>query len=355
MSVFIEPRCLTSSRAPLLNIYRDFEMLDVEQQTLLSQRICDLPLKIKGTHLEELIALLYRELEKAGISIKPETYLSDGWGCPNRVPVIGIPFYQADPELCSLKKQLTGIEAESDVEVLMILRHEAGHAFNYAYRIFNEPEWRELFGRFSRPYKERYKVLPFSARFVRHVPGWYVQRHPDDDFAETFAVWLTPDSDWQKRYVDTPALAKLLYIDKVAQKYGKQPPIVTDGRLDMPIREMMMTLDSWYIKQKQGHTGSIVLHRIVNEDLMRLFPAAEGKPAIDVLRVNRQQLIRDVHYWTGIDRHTLIALVDELLERIRLLGLKIAPDQAATVIGSMSVFTTTLVMNYLNKGKFVDA
>ncbi len=198
-------------------------------------------------------------------------------------------------------------------------------------------------------------MLPLSARFVRHMPGWYVQKHLDDDFAETFAVLLTPSSDWQKRYADTAALAKLLYIDKAASKYGEQPPVITDGKLDMPMREMTMTLDSWYMTHKKGHHSSIVLHRIVNEDLTRLFPAVEGQPAIDVLRVNRQQLIRDVYFWTGMDRHTLIALVDELLERIRLLRLKIEPDQTATVIVSMSVFITTLVMNYLNKGQFVDA
>ena len=196
-------------------------MLDEEQQTLLSRRISELPLKIEGTRLEELIAQLYRELERAGISIKPRTYLSDGWGCPNRVPVIGIPFYLVDPKLCNLKGQLTGIEAEGDAEVMMILRHEAGHAFNYAYRIYNEPEWRELFGRFSLPYRERYRVLPFSARFVRHLPGWYVQKHPDDDFAETFAVWLTPGSDWHRRgRLDFPDYWKLTF--DLAKKYNKR-------------------------------------------------------------------------------------------------------------------------------------
>jgi hypothetical protein len=329
-------------------------MLDAEQ-ALLSRRICDLPLRIEGTHLEELIGQLYLELEKAGISLKPETYLSDGWGCPNLVPVIGVPFYLVDPDLCKLKEQLTGLEAEDDEEVMMILRHETGHAFNYAYRIYLEPECREVFGDFSLPYKEEYKVLPFSARFVRHVAGWYVQKHPDDDFAETFAVWLTPDSGWQKKYAGTPALAKLLYIDEVAGRYGNWPPIVTGGKLDIPLNEMTMTLGSWYTEHKEGRGISIALPEIVNEDLKRLFPAVEGQLAIDILRADRQQLIRDVHYWTGIDRNTLVALVDELLDRIRLLGLKIDPGQTATVIGGVSVFVTTLVMNYLNKGKFIDA
>jgi hypothetical protein len=329
-------------------------MLDAEQ-ALLSRRICDLPLRIEGTHLEELIGQLYLELGKAGISLNPETYLSDGWGCPNLVPVIGVPFYLVDPDLCKLKEQLTGLEAEDDEEVMMILRHETGHAFNYAYRIYLEPECREVFGDFSLPYKEEYKVLPFSARFVRHVAGWYVQKHPDDDFAETFAVWLTPDSGWQKKYAGTPALAKLLYIDEVAGRYGNWPPIVTGGKLDIPLNEMTMTLGSWYTEHKEGRGISIALPEIVNEDLKRLFPAVEGQLAIDILRADRQQLIRDVHYWTGIDRNTLVALVDELLDRIRLLGLKIDPGQTATVIGGVSVFVTTLVMNYLNKGKFIDA
>jgi hypothetical protein len=224
-------------------------MLETERQALLSQKISELPLKIEGSPVERLIIQLCQELERAGISIKPKTYLSDGWGCPNRVPVIGIPFYLVDPQLCRLRSQLTGAEAEDDAEVMMILRHEAGHVFNYSYRLYNKPEWHKLFGRFSLPYKEDYKVDPFSTRFVHHLSGWYAQRHPDDDFAETFAVWLTPGSDWRERYADTPALAKLLYVDKMASRYGKQPPVVTSGKLDVPVEEMTMTLDTWYKKR----------------------------------------------------------------------------------------------------------
>jgi len=138
-------------------------------------------------------------LERAGISFKPKTYLSDEWGCPNGVPVIGIPFYLADVQLARLEGQLTDIEAENEAEVVMYLRHEAGHAFNYAYRLYTKLAWRRLFGSFSRPYKENYRPRPFSVRFVHHIPGWYAQKHPDQDFAETFAVWLAPDSGWRER------------------------------------------------------------------------------------------------------------------------------------------------------------
>ena len=345
---------MTKSKISLYIWYTDFTMKDTEQQIILSRRISDLPLKIEGTHFEELIDQLYLELEKAGISLKPGTYLSDGWGCPNLIPVIGIPFYLADQNLSNLRESLTGIEAEDDTEIMMILRHEAGHAFNYAYRIYQEPECQEVFGNFFLPYNEEYKVCPFSNRFVRHVAGWYVQKHPDDDFAETFAVWLTPGSNWKKVYAGSPAMAKLIYIEKIVGKFGNLPPMVTDGRLDIPLNEMTMTLESWFKEHKEGKGKSIILHDIINEDLKRLFPVAEGRPAIDILRNNRRQLIRDVHYWTGIDRDVLVALVDNILAHIQILELKIAPDTESAIVGSVSVFITTLVMNYVYQGRFIN-
>jgi hypothetical protein len=219
-----------------------------KQEELLSHKICELPLNTKASHLEELILRLYKELDKAGIIFKPKTYLSDGWGCPNEVPVIGIPFYLADTIRYYLQTRLHGIRVEDDMYIMKLLRHEAGHTFNYAYRLFDKPEWQTLFGRFSLPYTDEYTVHPNSTRFVNHLSGCYAQRHPDDDFAETFAVWLTPNSNWKKDYAGTKALEKLKYVNKVVSRYGKKPPIVIDGRLDMPVEDMAMTLGEWYEK-----------------------------------------------------------------------------------------------------------
>jgi hypothetical protein len=330
-------------------------ILDREQRDLLSRKISDLALKIPGTRLETLINELYQELEKAGISFRPKTYLSDEWGCPQGVPVIGIPFYLADPGLCELEGELTGIEAETDSEVLTYLRHEAGHAFNYAYRLYLKVEWRRLFGQFSLSYREEYKPIPFSARFVHHIPGWYAQKHPDDDFAETFAVWLTPGSKWKEKYADTPALNKLLYVDRIALRYGRKPPVITDETLDKPVQELTMTLDTWYALNKSLNRSKLKLHHIINEDLQRLFPETEGQPAVEVLQVNGRLLIRNVNYWTGMDRRVLESLFNELTERVRLLGLKIGPDQTTPRMMSVAIFLTTLVMNYQFTGQFIDA
>jgi hypothetical protein len=220
-------------------------LADAKQQALLSRKISELPLRIEGTHLEELVIRLYKELEAAGAGFKPDIYLSDSWGCPNEVPVIGIPFHLADAELRALFGQRDRTEAENDTALMMVLRHEAGHAFNYAYRLFERPEWRTLFGPFSLPYQDEYQVDPASTCFVHHLPGCYAQKHPDDDFAETFAVCLTPYSHWQMAYAGTPALEKLQYVKRVAVECGEKPPVVTDGRVDTPVEEMEMRLGEW--------------------------------------------------------------------------------------------------------------
>jgi len=325
-----------------------------EQSQLLSRKISELSLAIPGTRLEALILQLYGELEAAGISFRPKTYLSDEWGCPNGVPVIGIPFYLADVQLARLEGKLTDIEAENEAEVVMYLRHEAGHAFNYAYRLHTQAGWQRLFGSFSRPYRVNYRPRPFSARFVHHIPGWYAQKHPDEDFAETFAVWLAPDSGWRERYADTPALAKLLYVDRVARRYGRQPPMVTAGPVDTPVEDLNMTLDMWYAADEASKRSRIALHHGIDEHLKTLFPGADGQPAADILDANRRGLIRDVNHWTGINRHVLSSLYNELRERVQFLGLKTDPDQTTTRMVSMAVFLTTLVMNYQRTGRFMD-
>lgn len=241
-------------------------LTDAKRHALLSQKISELPLKIEGTHLKELIIQLYKELEAAGIVFKPGIYLSNDWGCPNEVPVIGIPFYLADSILCKLQTQMNGGEVEDDKAIMMLLRHEAGHTFNYAYRLYDKPEWQALFGPFSLPYQDEYRADPFSTGFVRHLGGCYAQKHPDDDFAETFAVWLTPYSNWQTVYTDTPALEKLLYVDRVTAEYGGKPPIVTGGNVDMPVEEIKITLSEWYEAVSQNHTKQNSLPQMIHAE-----------------------------------------------------------------------------------------
>jgi hypothetical protein len=327
--------------------------LDATVRALLPRRISDLALTIGGTPLEGCIEQLYAELESHGIAFKPKCYLADEWGCPTGVPVIGIPFYLADPQLTRIEGELSGLDPEGEPEIMMYLRHEAGHAFHYAYRLYLQSEWRELFGPFFKPYSDMYRPDPFSDRFVRHIPGWYAQKHPDEDAAETFAVWLTPGSNWLEVYAGTPALAKLLYIDRVAREYGLQPPLVTEGRTHGPVEELRTTLAEWYDTELDRSGDSLGLPLLLNADLRRLFPAGIGEPADEALAPYRGRMIREVRYWTGMDVSIVSTLVDEVFDRLQVLGLMSPPGQEASTLVGLSVLITTLTMNYHYTRQFV--
>ncbi|HMO37244.1 MAG TPA: hypothetical protein PKA06_14495, partial [Gemmatales bacterium] len=99
---------------------------------LLQTRLCDLGISIEDEDIDQCVHRLYRELDSKKLEFHPRCYLTDGWGCPNEVPIIGVPFYLADRRLARLEEEQTG-ELEDDQFVMMLLRHEAGHALNYAY------------------------------------------------------------------------------------------------------------------------------------------------------------------------------------------------------------------------------
>lgn len=320
------------------------------RKQLLNQRISDLSLQIPGSRLESLITKLYKELEEKGISFKPKCYLADEWGCPDLSPVIGIPFYLADHQLGELETQLTGVAAENDEETLLYLRHEAGHTVNYAYKLYARADWRKIFGPFSCPYKDLYFPKPFSPNYVRHIPGWYSQKHPDDDFAETFAVWLTPNSDWQKKYADTPALTKLEYVDRVVKTISHCAPLAVKEILENNVQELTETLAQWYEPENRK---TINLPTIINEDLKLLFPYASGNSAALFLNANRKRFSQIVNAWTGIDQEIIESLLEDLVKRTACLNLKAGSGQTEEIFSAVTTFLTVLIMNYLYTKKFV--
>ena len=215
-----------TSRRPRAPAYA-WETLSDDQ--LLSLRFCDLKLKITGTVLEEAIFLLYRELKGRGIRFQPHCWLSEEWFSPDGIPGIAIPFYLAHRRLMSMERRfMHEVEGGNRNWLMRILRHEAGHAIDTAYRLRRRSRWRAVFGPASLPYPDSYRPRPGSRRFVQHLGSWYAQAHPTEDFAETFAVWLKPRSAWRREYLGWPAYAKLEFIDALAGEIGGRRPAVSD-------------------------------------------------------------------------------------------------------------------------------
>ena len=142
----------------------------------------------------------------------------------NKSISIEIPFWFQDETLTAIEDEMAYDGVEDESEIKMGLRHEFGHALNYAYKLYLDAEWRKLFGNFNKKYSDYYRFNPWSKRHVKHLPDYYAQKHPDEDWAETFAVWLTPGNNWRRIYAKTPALQKLLYVDKkISEIAGKEP------------------------------------------------------------------------------------------------------------------------------------
>ena len=318
-----------------------------EREGLMARKISELGLSIEGTRVERMVDQLYRELDARGLALKPPVYLSDQWGCPDGTPLIGVPFYLADPRLERIEDDFAeGIE--SDDESMRFLRHEAGHAFNYAYRLYDRADWRQTFGPYSRPYRERYRTDPFSHDYVRHILGWYAQKHPDEDFAETFAVWLTPDLDWRKGYEGWPALAKLEYVERVMSEVGAEAPDVPVPQDDdLPVEAMRYSLKDHYRDSSRGLP--LGESTIFDGDLRNIFAAeAEapaGQPASEFLAAHRREIVRRISYWTGESTFSVRQFVELLRDRGAALGLRVRGLEASTLI-ELTAFGTAVMMNY---------
>src|SRR3954470_18932411 len=231
---------------PWVVVQNDQTTWDAERAALLGRRISELGLGIRGTRVERLVSQLYDELATKGLAFRPPVYLSDQWGCPDGTPLIGVPFYLVDARLERIEAEMSA-GVENDEEAMRYMRHEAGHAVNYAFRLYDRADWQAAFGAFTKPYRERYRADPFSRDYVRHILGWYAQKHPDEDFAETFAVWMTPGLDWKSDYRGWPALAKLDYVDHVMREIADQVPAMpspTDD--DLPVEAMHYTVAEHY-------------------------------------------------------------------------------------------------------------
>ena len=336
---------------------QSFEHTPPEARELLPRRISELGLRLEGSTLEKSVQQLYAELAARGLKrFRPGVYLSDEWACPDREPVIGVPFYLADPKLAELERAVNDIEDER--EILMYLRHEAGHAFNYAYQLYETLEWRALFGDFETPYDDHYTPVPFSRRFVRHIAGWYAQKHPDEDFAETFAVWLTPDGDWAHRYKGWPALAKLEYVDRVARELADEPPrkALEVAVRELPVEEMKSTLEQFY-RERQVDEDAALHDLLPDAELEDIFVHAGGaqtRPAAAFLHDYRKIIVDKITYWTGVRRSLIKKLIEVIGRRARELELCVERDREPLYLVEVVAFATTLAMNYLNRGRFAE-
>ena len=239
---------------------------------------------------------------------------------------------------------------------MKFLRHEAGHAYNYAYKLYRRPRWRELFGPFSKDYdSDVYKPRPYSKRYVRHLKNWYAQCHPDEDFAETFAVWLTPGLDWHKKYKGWPVLKKLSYVDKLLREISVKPPLVTTREMELPVRKIKSRLKTFYERKRSD--SAHIYPDFYDSDLQEIFSTNKEGPGYEkasrFLKRHREDIMDTITYWTSENMYTINQLLKNLTKRCDELKLVVSKRKHKQVIMDISTYLTTLVMNYYYTGTFV--
>lgn len=329
----------------------------LKDDDLLKLRICDLELKLEDSDLEDRVRQLSSELAEKKLIFRPQIYLGDEWFSPEGMLAISIPFYLAHPRLKELEQRMMfDVEGGTPDWCQKLLRHEAGHCFDHAYRFSKRRKWRDLFGSPDVEYApETYHPKPYSKGFVHHLDNWYAQAHPDEDFAETFAVWIAPGKDWKRDYRGwSGALKKLNYVDELAHEVGEKEPFREKGRPPFQAARMKTTLGKYYAKRKRENETEYP--DFFDGDLKLIF---NGDPSLSkrdfsaakFMLKKRKELIDSVAYWTGERKFPIESLVRKLHTRCEKLDLRMGRTHADTHL-HLSAYLATLVTHYLFTGKF---
>lgn len=335
----------------------------------LTTPIRDMGLTITGTWLEPVLREFEVELHAAGIHrITPQFYLANEWGVSDSL-AIGIPFYLATPELIAVQAQRVGhVEGSTRPDILRYLRHEMGHVLCYAYRLYDDEDYVKIFGANTQPYVEEFHVEPFSRRYVRHLPGWYAQKHPEEDWCETFAVCITPGSNWRTEYADWPeALRKLEYGHQTIARIGDMEPLASSINQEDDISEFPGSVAQFYESLEAGAQNLLTLGKLempagLDGALKSIFEdlgeredkssKAPRKPASALILKLERELMAHVYRWTGHFPERTRPLLRHLASRADQLAQVYPDDRELEAAIAVTALVTTLSMNFGHHGKY---
>lgn len=333
---------------------KSFKWAKWSDDKLLTVRLCDLGLRLEGSWIQDCIDQLYEELSAKGLDFRPHCWLSDEWFCPDGVPGIAIPFFLLHPRLRRLERRfMREIEGNTRSSCMKLLRHETGHAIANAYLVHRRRSWVKHFGRSSEKYPQTYLPNPYSKRFVVNLDNWYAQSHPHEDWAETFAVWLKPRSDWRIAYRGWSALKKLEYVDGLMDELRGTRQLVRSRWQPRSLRTLRDTLQGYYDK-KRSYYG-IEEPDIYDNELRKLFsdgaPDKDNEAAADYIERSKPEVIEIVARWTSIYRYRIDQVIQDMQYRCDKLGLHVRSDHRKMKL-ELIACVTMLVMNFLYNKRF---
>ena len=328
---------------------------ELADELLLEKKISQLGLTLPDTPLQAHVRQLYEELAQKGLTFHPPCHVGDEWFVPVGIPAIFVPFFLVHERLRKLEaKMMLEVEGDNPEWFMRLIRHEAAHAYAYAYQLFRKRKWQRVFGKTSAENTpDFYRPRPYSHSYVVHLDDWYAQSHPDEDFAETFAVWLTPGLDWRARFKGWKALQKLEYVDELMRSLAGRPPPYQPTYREKDFNFLNLKLKTYYARKRKQYEDTYP--DFYDRDLRQLFTGAPdagpARKASLYLRQRRRPLMDAVCESTNEKKYRVNKLLPRLIDRCDQLDLRLSPADALPDM-PVTAYLTTLVMNYLFTGKF---
>lgn len=320
---------------------------DTQRLELLLTPLNRLAVSIEKSFFAEAIRVGRADLKRLHINyLEPYFYISTGYGTVAGTTSIALGFYDCHPLLQELNYTLRGFRY-SDEDIVNLVRHELGHAFAYAYKLYTRKDFRRMFkvkGHYFRTYPatNRYieRANPYSRDFVNPSGDHYAQKHPDEDFAETFTVLMQPGYDWEHEYRNYPgALKKLRFVAGLLKELGNTPPLASQTPYPFePIEEFKLTL-AQFCKLKSTRAYRSKATGYIDPDLLDLFwrpkPVLRGNRkrerdyvhADNFIRKHKRAIVTQVSRWTSVAEVVVKDLLDKCSVRSHTLDLWVRKDK----------------------------
>jgi hypothetical protein len=328
---------------------------DLSDEELFKVRICDLGARIEGSEVEPRVWQLYEELQDLGLFLRPRCYLSDEWLSPSGHAAIGIPFYLAHPRLRALEfRMMFEVEGGTPSSCMKLLRHEAAHALDHAYGLHRRADWQEAFGSPRKRYSPYlYAADPHSKAHVRNLPENYAQCHPEEDWAETFAVWLNPSSQWRTRYKGWPAVKKLRFVNRLMREISELPVPRRKPVLHADTRNMRSTLMSYYRKKfRLHHLGDLSFAVRDLKTIFRISRAREPDDAASALiRRHKRHLVESIASWSGEPASRASRVVTRLAKLCDDNRLVLRENENVSLV-KLSTYVATLIVTRVHTSSY---
>ncbi|MCB1179700.1 MAG: putative zinc-binding metallopeptidase, partial [Leptospiraceae bacterium] len=318
----------------------------------LNSQIRQLPINLSDSIIPIALKMLKNELNDKNIKFKPHFWISDEWFCPDGIPGVAIPFYLTHPKLTLLEKKYIGMaEGEGLHQMMKYLRHETGHAIENAFYLRKNKLRIEVFGTSKIQYPRYYLPKPFSQKFVRNLNDNYSQSHPDEDFAETFAVWLNPDSNWKLKYSNWKALDKLKAMDEIMLGIKNKNPL-NNFKGTLAPHHLNKTLVSEYLKLKQKRLKILSKRQVGSFFKNNINKSNCGDYLLSLTLKNEYDILLNVlNVKKDLPKYKLKKILDELIDRSDLLQVKINKNMKLSSI--VKIIENKIDFDLKNKRHFI--